>query len=493
MKSGYLLTLLLSVSSVALCQNPTFTAAGVLNHASLLAGPIAPGEVVAIMGSNLGDAAPRSCEGPGKVLPTICSGVSVLVNNRACPLLFVSASQTIFQAPWDLSGSTAALQVRREVGGQTLSSAVANVGVTALAPGVYTGPGNIGLFTTDTALINATTPAHPGETVTALGTGFGLTNPPAEEGKPPASLLRIVAPVTVKVGGQDATVARAFLYPGGVGMAQVDFVVPQNAQTGTLTVVMTVGGVNSQTVLLPVGFRKPSISGVSNSASGATAIASGAWVAIYGTNLARTTRTWRDSDFFGRNLPTALDGVSVKVNGKPAFVFFISPGQINVQAPEDTAIGSVQVEVTNDGGVATRTANLQTYSPAFFTFAAKYAAAVHLDGVYVAPPNYFGAGVASRPAKPGDVILVFGTGFGPTTPAVRPGQIFSGAPPISNPSQLRITIGGVMATVQFAGIVVPGQYQFNVVVPDLPDGDHAIAATIADSASQSGLSLPVRR
>jgi uncharacterized protein (TIGR03437 family) len=54
-------------------------------------------------------------------------------------------------------------------------------------------------------------------------------------------------------------------------------------------------------------------------------------------------------------------------------------------------------------------------------------------------------------------------------------------------------IGGVTAAVQFAGIVVPGEYQFNVVVPELLDGDYPFVATIAGLTSQSGLVLPVRR
>jgi uncharacterized protein (TIGR03437 family) len=330
--------------------------------------------------------------------------------------------------------------------------------------------------------------------VTVYGTGFGITSPVAEAGRPPDGLLRIVAPVTVKVGGLDAVVTRAALErPAPPGTMAIDFTVPENAPTGNLPVVATVTGVNSPSVLLPVGIPKPAITGVSNSASGASAIASGSWVAIYGTNLSRATRTWRDSDFAGRNLPTALDGVSVKINGKAAFVYFISPRQINVLAPGDTATGTIQVEVTNDGGPATAASNLQTHSPAFFTFNSKHPASVHLDGVYVAPVNYFGASLASRPAKPGEVILIYGTGFGPTTPAVIAGQIFSGAPPLSDPTQLRITIGGAVATVQFAGIVLPGQYQFNVVVPDVPDGDHPIVATIAGTSSQSGLVLPVQR
>ena len=54
------------------------------------------------------------------------------------------------------------------------------------------------------------------------------------------------------------------------------------------------------------------------------------YVELYGSNLSTTTRTWAGSDFNGPNAPTTLDGVSVKVNGKTAFVYYISPSQINI-------------------------------------------------------------------------------------------------------------------------------------------------------------------
>jgi uncharacterized protein (TIGR03437 family) len=103
----------------------------------------------------------------------------------------------------------------------------------------------------------------------------------------------------------------------------------------------------------------------------------------------------------------------------------------------------------------------------------------------------FGAG-ASRPAVPGETVLMFGTGFGPTTPAVLAGQIVSGAPPLSDPTQLHIRIGGVSASVSFAGIVAVGEYQFNVVIPVLPDGDQPIVADIGGVSTQTGLSIPIK-
>jgi len=88
--------------------------------------------------------------------------------------------------------------------------------------------------------------------------------------------------------------------------------------------------------------------------------------------------------------------------------------------------------------------------------------------------------------------LIFGTGFGPTTPAMSPGQIIASPAPLSDPAQLKITIGGITANVQFAGIVASGEYQFNVIVPVVPDGDQPIVATIGGQSSQLSLSIPVR-
>ncbi len=166
---------------------------------------------------------------------------------------------------------------------------------------------------------------------------------------------------------------------------------------------------------------------------------------------------------------------------------------MNVQAPADTALGPVQVEITNSYGVGTGTATLQAYAPGFYTFQGQYAAAIHSDGAYVAPAGYFGASSASRPAQPGEMLPIFGTGFGPTTPAVTAGQIVSGVAPLSDLTQLRVTIGGVPATVQFAGIVASGEYQLNITIPDVADGDQPILAAIGGFTSQTALAIPVKK
>jgi uncharacterized protein (TIGR03437 family) len=121
-----------------------------------------------------------------------------------------------------------------------------------------------------------------------------------------------------------------------------------------------------------------------------------------------------------------------------------------------------------------------------------YAAAVHLDGVIVVPAGFYGAAATTRPATPGETVEIYGTGFGPTNPAVLAGQLVSGAASLTDPTQLQVRIGGVLATVSFAGITAVGEYQFNVVIPALPDGDQPIVATIGGLTSQTGISIPIK-
>ena len=97
--------------------------------------------------------------------------------------------------------------------------------------------------------------------------------------------------------------------------------------------------------------RRPSLR-CSTAPVSSRGIEAGSWVTIQGSNLANTTRTWRSSDFVGDDLPTSLDGVSVSIDGQPAFVEYISPTQINVQAPSDSMVGAVNVVVDNNGAVS---------------------------------------------------------------------------------------------------------------------------------------------
>jgi uncharacterized protein (TIGR03437 family) len=221
--------------------------------------------------------------------------------------------------------------------------------------------------------------------------------------------------------------------------------------------------------------------GVVSAAGYQAGVAPGSWVSIFGQNLAATTREMTAGDIVDGNLPTALGGVSVQINSKPAFIHHVSPTQINVQAPADASTGAVQVTATNPNGTSDPVAaNLLSMLPAFFAFQ-NYVAAVRADGIVI---------TSTVAAKAGDTLQFYGTGFGPTTPDVAPGKVFSGSAPLS--SAVSVSIGGVAAAVVFAGLVGAGLNQINVTVPPLPDGDHEVIADIGGIRTPSGVLLKIK-
>ena len=233
---------------------------------------------------------------------------------------------------------------------------------------------------------------------------------------------------------------------------------------------------------------KPTISGVANGASFAAGIMQNSWITITGTNLATTTRSWTSAELAGGRLPTALDGTSVTVNGKAAFVNFISPTQINAFSPADPSEGPVSVTVTVNGQTSVAAATqLNASMPAFFSFDGTYLAATHADNSFLGKVGLFpSAPTLTTPAKPGETIILYGTGFGATEPTIPSGQLTDMLGRITG--QLVLTIGGTQANVAFAGLIPPfaGLYQFNVVVPDtLSNGDQPVIARIGGATSLS--------
>jgi uncharacterized protein (TIGR03437 family) len=98
-------------------------------------------------------------------------------------------------------------------------------------------------------------------------------------------------------------------------------------------------------------------------------------------------------------------------------------------------------------------------------------AVVNNTVTYILPSSTNATGIAFRPAHPGEVISFFGNGFGSVTPAPAPDQLVNQMNMLSN--SFTVQIGGVTATVDYAGLALQaiGLYQFNVVVPNVPDGD----------------------
>jgi protocatechuate 3,4-dioxygenase beta subunit len=225
-----------------------------------------------------------------------------------------------------------------------------------------------------------------------------------------------------------------------------------------------------------------SMSGVVNGATIYPGAAPGAWVTLFGDGLAPSSRTWQPADIVDGKLPQSLDGVSVSINNKPAAVHYISSKQINVLAPTDVGAGAVQATVTNANGTSDPVSvDVQSYMPGFFELAQDYVLAVRADGAYIGPAGLVD-GLTTVPARPGDRVLLYGTGFGATNPAAPPGETFQGPLPLA--SAVTIRIHTTVVTTEFAGLTGPGLYQFNVTIPELPDGDYPVTAEIAGVRTQ---------
>jgi len=243
----------------------------------------------------------------------------------------------------------------------------------------------------------------------------------------------------------------------------------------------------------PLIAATPTITLVVNAEGGVATIAPNTWVQINGSNLGPTgdTRIWQSSDFVNNQLPTSLDGVSVTVNGQPAYVYYISPTQVNILTPPNALSGSVPVQVSDNGVISANfMVQAQAESPSFFVFGAgPYIAAIHADGSYLGPTSLYPG--LTTPAHPGETIVLYANGFGSTSiPVVSGSETQSGT---LSPTPV-ITIGGVAAKVTFAGLVYPGEFQFNVVVPpSLANGDQPTMAMYNGLTTQAGTLITVQQ
>ena len=229
---------------------------------------------------------------------------------------------------------------------------------------------------------------------------------------------------------------------------------------------------------LPVAWAQnsPMINVVANAEGENPIIAPNMFVEVKGIRLSKggDSRQWQSSDFVNNQMPTKLDGVSVTVNGKSAFVCYISPTQVNIITPPDAMQGSVNVQVTNNGSVSGEfSVQAQALSPSFFLFnGGPYVVATHADASLIGPASLYPG--STTPAAPGEVIVLYANGFGSTsTPVVSGSNAQSGA----LPTIPMITVGGLPAVVQYAGLVSPALFQINLVIPpNTPSGDNALVA-----------------
>lgn len=236
----------------------------------------------------------------------------------------------------------------------------------------------------------------------------------------------------------------------------------------------------------------PYVCAVLNGASLQPGISPNSWATIKGTGLAAAADTWDKAIVAGR-LPATLDGVSITVGGKPAYIYYVSSNQINFLVP-DVSPGPQPVVVTN-GSVSSPpfTAEVLQYAPAFFSWPGSQAVATRQDFSWAVKNGTF-SGTPTVAAKPGEVIILWGTGFGPTTPPAPLGVQVPGDQTYSTPPPM-VIINNVPAAV-YGAALAPGNaglFQVAIQVPDsLADGDWPVQATIGGVPSPIGAILSVK-
>ena len=240
----------------------------------------------------------------------------------------------------------------------------------------------------------------------------------------------------------------------------------------------------------------PVISSVGNAGSEEPFISPNVFVEIKGSNLAAPGPGigWTGAPSFQSELlPTTLANVSVTVNGKPAYVSYVSSNQVNVLAPVDSATGNPVAVVVTNNGIASNPAivPLRPVAPALFEFdfSTRRVAATHADNRPVAP---IGTYPGSTPAAPNEEIQIWATGFGNTMPPIPDGQVVLSPGILANP--VTVTVDGVPADVKFDGLVGAGLYQINVIIPPTArNGDLAIKAFTQGAQTLDGIIVAVQQ
>jgi uncharacterized protein (TIGR03437 family) len=215
---------------VPVTSKPVIT--GLVNAASYAAGPVAPGEIIAMFGQNLGPAALATGSASLEL-----AGIQVTFNGIPAPLLYVSSGQLAAVVPFEIAGATqAAVQVSYD----NQTSTAETLAVAAAAPGVFTdnasGSGQGAILNQDYGLNSTRNPAAPGSIIMVYATGGGVLQ----------SDSLLAASVTASVGGQPAKVLYAGAAPAEIaGMVQVNVQLPPGV-AGNVPVIITIGGVSSQ-------------------------------------------------------------------------------------------------------------------------------------------------------------------------------------------------------------------------------------------------------
>jgi uncharacterized protein (TIGR03437 family) len=232
--------------------SPSLAIAGLLNNLNPVPGAgLAPGTVTQVYGDNLTDAPDSPSNVP---LPTEYKGVIALVGGIPAPIYYISKTQLTVQVPVELAPN---LPYQALLVSGTGFSLPQPVNLVPVAPGTvtFTDGRIVAQHTTDYSYVDSSHPAKSGETVAVYLVGMGATNPSVPSGvaSPSNPLAKVPSVVVVLIDGQPANVSFAGLTPGGVGLYQINFVVPAGLKSGTLDIAITQGGIKANAATLVVG------------------------------------------------------------------------------------------------------------------------------------------------------------------------------------------------------------------------------------------------
>lgn len=376
---------------------PSISSGAVLNAASNLPGPIAPGSIAVAYGSFLLESSSSADKTPW---PITLGGLSAKFGSTEVPLYYVSGSQVNFQVPWELTNSSQSL-IAPTVEGET--GAGQTVSIAPFAPGIFTtnsqGTGQGAITDISGHLVDSTNPAVAGTTVIEIYcTGLGpVSNQPATGSPAPVSpLAETPTTPTVTIGGTTATVLFSGLAPGYVGLYQINAQVPAMVASGTaVPIVISIGGATSNAATIAVqsqlgsGSLQIQISGVPAGANPSITITS-----AYQNGFSTTVTTNEQIQVPAGAYTVVPNSITVGTASYGAFpgqqTVFVAPG----------SVGSAQVAYTVVLPLTTKTLDQQGVQ----------SLSVSLDGNTLTLPS---SSTVAQSLSVGDVLAV---GVTPSSP-----------------------------------------------------------------------------
>jgi uncharacterized protein (TIGR03437 family) len=243
------------------------------------------------------------------------------------------------------------------------------------------------------------------------------------------------------------------------------------------------------------------IAGAGLSVPAVTTLSSNGLFTIFGSNFAPSGTVGRASAPGGL-LSTNVAQTCVQVGGQFAPLLYISPTQINAQVPSVASSATVPVSVIANCGATNAMASppfmakLAAASPEFLYFVSNangqdpVAAVDNNSGAFIGAPGLL-AGAVFTPAKPGEIVSIFGVGFGQTNPPQTPGTLATAAAAVPNAA---VTLNGNSITAYYVGVTpgFAGLYQVSIAIPaGLSPGPYPIQVTIGGVSSPPGAFLQI--